>query len=84
MIGLVVPDASKYVSPFREYWYLVNVGLPLMDPVNVTLREVVEPSIADTLLMVGVVPILFVVAGDGAVELADVHAVPDNALKTTV
>ena len=34
--------------------------------------------------MVGVVPILFVVTDDDAVEFPDVHAVPDNAFKMTV
>ena len=58
--------------------------MPLTEPVNATLIESVAPSIADTLLIEGVVPILFVVTDADVVELADVQAVPDNAFNATV
>jgi hypothetical protein len=45
---------------------------------------VVEPSTADTLLIVGTVPVLYVVTDDEADELGEVHANPDSALNTKV
>ena len=83
--GLAVPDASENVEPLSvEYWYLVNVGVPPVDPVNATLIDVVDPFTGETLVITGTDPILFVVTEDDADELADVQADPDNALKITV
>ena len=75
MNGLVVPDASENVIPSSvEYWYLVNAGYPPVESVKVTRIEVVEPSIADTFIIVGESPALFVVTDDDADELGEVQA----------
>ena len=50
---------------------------------NVTRREVVDPSMADTFVIIGASPILFVVTEANVFELGEVHAVPDNALNET-
>jgi hypothetical protein len=62
---------------------LVNVGYPPVEPVNVTLMEVVDPSMADTFVIIGVSPTLFVVTDENVFELGEVHAVSDNALNKT-
>ena len=62
---------------------MVNAGYPPVEPVNVTRMEVVDPSIADTFVIIGVSPTLFVVTDENVFELGEVHAVPDNALNET-
>ena len=85
IIGLVVTDTSENaIPPFVEYWYLVNAGYPPVESVKVTRIEVVDPSIADTFIIVGESPALFVVTDDDADELGDVQAEPDNALRMTI
>jgi hypothetical protein len=52
--------------------------------VKYTFTEFVVPSTRDILLIIGAEPTVFVVTEDEAVELPDVQAVPDTALKMKV